>query len=61
VVYILYTVSQKHATLTLLTDFQNSFTVRISKKIAGNIFHHTVNVFFHYLAKLKCLYVIVFD
>ena len=27
----------------------------------GNISHHTLNVFLHYLAKFKCAYIIIFD
>jgi len=41
----------------MLTDFHNSFAVRISKKFAtklSNISPLILNVSFHYLEKFKC-------
>ena len=48
----------------MLTDFQNCFTVRISKKFAtkcGNISRHTLNVYLNYFAKFKCSHIIIFN
>ena len=41
----------------MLTDFQNSFTGRLTGKFATNnieIFHHTLNISLHYLVKYEC-------
>ena len=41
----------------MLTDFQNSFTVRLIGKFATNgilISHHTFNMSLHYLVKYEC-------
>ena len=59
-----YTVSQKetrHQTFAITsqmsTDFQNSFTGRLTGKFATNqisLFHHTLNMSLHYLVKYEC-------
>jgi len=41
----------------MLTDFRNSYTVGLSTKFSVkplHILHHTLNVLFRYLVKLKC-------
>ena len=66
-----YTVSQEHTcphsfiTLTCINRFSKFVDCQnrheICKKNCCSISHHNLNVFLHYLAKLKCLYIIIFD
>jgi len=41
----------------MLTDFQNSFAIRLTDKFATNSylkFHHTLHMSLHYLMKYEC-------